>query len=65
MACEYCIDDNMLGVSEPGSNGVDVQIQGGDLVVSGWFDTCVGIEPLRIPIEVCPICAEKLGGDAS
>jgi hypothetical protein len=63
--CEYCNDDNMLGASKPGWNGVDAEIDGSDLVISGWYDTNVGISPLYIPIYFCPMCGRDLRGDAS
>lgn len=61
MACEYCADDNMLGASSKGPEGVDAEIDGSDLVISGWYDTNVGIMPIHIPITFCPMCSERLG----
>lgn len=58
--CEYCENSRTLGSSGDVSDGVDAFIENGDLVVGGWFDGCVGIEPIRIPIDYCPMCRRPL-----
>lgn len=58
--CRYCENSEPLGSSGDVSNGVEALIANGDLVVSGWFDGCVGIEPIRIPIDYCPMCRRSL-----
>lgn len=52
MGCEYCNGDRMLGESKPGFEGVDAVIKGSDLVVSGWYDSSVGICPLCIKTDI-------------
>lgn len=61
--CEYCENSKVLGKSDSLNDGVEAVIDGVSLRVSGWFDGCVGIEPIRIPINFCPMCGRDLRGD--
>lgn len=58
--CEYCENVKLLGKSKSLIDGVDAAIDGGKLRISGWFDGCVGIEPIHIPIDYCPMCRRPL-----
>lgn len=59
--CEYCDTAvKFLGASRSGADGVDASIVVGQLRVSGWFDGIVGIDPLLIPINYCPMCGRDL-----
>lgn len=58
--CRYCENGEPLGSSGDVSNGVEALIANGHLVVNGWFDGCVGIEPIHIPIDYCPMCRRSL-----
>mgnify|MGYP000791742560 CR=1 FL=1 len=63
--CEYCENSKILGKSDSLNDGVEAVIDGGILRVSGWFDGCVGIKPVRIEIDVCPKCGRDLRGAAN
>ncbi len=65
MACEYCEEGRVLGKSKSELEGADAEIDRNELVISGWYDSYVGIVPLRIPINFCPMCGSDLNGDAS
>ena len=61
MSCEYCKNKKLLGESNDEFEGIDVGIVENKLIVSGWYDSIVGIEPLYIAINFCPHCGSKLG----
>lgn len=58
--CKYCESEVPLGSSGDVSSGVEAYISDGDLVVAGWFDGFVGIEPIHVPIDYCPMCRRPL-----
>lgn len=58
--CKYCEGGKPLGASSSRFDGVEVEIEGADLVVGAWYDSCVAIVPLYIPINYCPMCGRDL-----
>ena len=58
--CRYCENSEPLGSSGDVSDGVEMLIANGHLVVNGWFDGCVGIAPIQTPIDYCPMCGRPL-----
>ncbi len=64
--CEYKRDYEYLVKTTRShtSDGLRVHIDGDQLVVSGWYDSMVGIEPVEAKINFCPMCGRKLGETA-
>lgn len=75
--CDYCKNkskNKYLVQSKDMDAGVDAKIcvywntltkaDQPNLVVSGWFDGFVGIAPVSVSINYCPICGRALGGDS-
>lgn len=58
--CRYCENSELLGSFGDVSDGVEALIANGHLVVNVWFDGCVCIKPIHIPIDYCPMCRRPL-----
>lgn len=66
--CEYKRDFQPLADSNAVDKGWDnsglaAYIVSGVLHVTGYYDGCVGIEPVETKINYCPMCGRKLEGD--
>ena len=69
MSCEYCKNKDMndyIVCSSSKYIGVDARVVRSDtamLIVSGWFDGMIAIEPETAPINFCPMCGCDLRND--
>lgn len=60
--CDYCCNGKVLGESKDRLQGVDAEISGYELEISGWYDSSVALATLFIPINYCPMCGRDLRG---
>lgn len=61
--CKYCkvYGQKFVYLLQEGNrSGVDAYIYNDDLIVGGWYDSAVGIQPQSVKINFCPICGRKL-----
>ena len=59
--CEYKRDyEYLVQTKEDRSDGLEARIYSDQLVISGWYDSMVGIGTEQAKINYCPICGRKL-----